>query len=98
MNKTTRKYGKPLYVITLRCIWGEKPPDSVLRNWARLDKYAQLDHHKNYDSLTDAQKVQIHYNLNAGIYREQEKQERMKNASNQKSNRTEVRTTDGAKV
>jgi hypothetical protein len=97
MSKTTKKLGQPLYVITLRCIWGEKPPDSVLRNWARLDRYAQLDHHKVYDSLTDAQKVQIHYNLNAGIYREQEKKERQDARNNQPS-RAEVRLTDGAKI
>ena len=76
MSKTTKKLGRPLYVVYLRCDWNVKPSSTLLRNWARLDHYAQLDHHKNYDDLTDAQKVQIHYNLNAGIYRDQEKKER----------------------
>jgi hypothetical protein len=76
MSKTTRKHGKPQLVMHLRCDWDAKTPDSVLRNWARLDHYAQLDHHKSYDSLTDTQKIQVHFNLNSGIYREQEKKER----------------------
>ena len=75
MSKTTRKLGKPIYVITLRCVWGAKPPDSVVRNQARLDKYAKQDHNKPYHALSDAQKTQIHFNINAGIYREQEKKQ-----------------------
>jgi hypothetical protein len=76
MSKTTRKLGAPLYIVYLRCDWNVKPSPSLLRNWARLNHYAQLDYRKPYDALSDAQKIQIHLNLNSGIYREQEKKER----------------------
>jgi hypothetical protein len=76
MSKTTKKLGKPLYTIYLGGTSDVKPSPSLLRNWARLDHYAMQDYLKPYDSLTDAQKIQVHFNLNSGIYREQEKKER----------------------
>jgi hypothetical protein len=88
MSKTTKHLGKPLYVITLRCDWGVKPSDALLRNWARLDKYAKQDHNRPYDALTDAQKVQTHYNINAGIYKAQEKLQREEERKNHKSVQT----------
>jgi hypothetical protein len=88
MSKTTRKLGAPLYIVYLRCDWNVKPSPSLLRNWARLDHYAMQDYLKPYAALTDVQKIQIHLNLNSGVYKEQEKQERIsakKNQNNQGS-------------
>ena len=77
MSKTTKKYGPALYTIHLRCDWGIGPSPAVLSNWARLDRYAKQDHNKPYGVLTNAQKVQIHYNINSGTYLEQEKKAAM---------------------
>jgi len=88
MSKTTKHLGKPLYIVYLRCDWDVKPSDVLVRNWARLDKYAKQDHNKPYDALTDAQKVQIHFNLNAGVYREQEKKQREEERKNRQSVQT----------
>jgi hypothetical protein len=82
MSKTTKKYGKPLYTVYLRCDWGTKPSDALLHSWARLDHYAKQDYNRPYDALSDAQKTQVHFNINSGTYRAQEKEQREKERQN----------------
>jgi hypothetical protein len=68
MSKTTKKYGKPTLVATVRSEITSKPSERVLWGWKKLDEYAQREFTKNYDNLTSAQKSALHYNINDGKY------------------------------
>ncbi len=68
MSKTTQKYGKPKYVITVKSELPSGPSDRVLWGWKKLDEYAQREFHKNYDNLSSGQKSTLHVNINEGKY------------------------------
>ena len=68
MSKTTKKYGKPTFIATVRSEIPSKPSERVLWGWKKLDEYAQREFTKNYNNLTSAQKSALHYNINDGKY------------------------------
>jgi hypothetical protein len=70
LSKTTEKYGKPLYTISLSNEVNPKPTKKLLNQWAKLDAYARKEYGKCYDNLDDKQKSTLHFNINMGVYKE----------------------------
>lgn len=71
MSKSNDRYGKTLYTLHSSIEANPVPSQRLQREWERLDKYSRIEYRKQYDSLTDEQKVQIHFNANTGVYKEQ---------------------------
>jgi hypothetical protein len=70
MSKTTEKYGKPTFVAHTRTEANPQPTRRLKKQWARLDEYANKEFGKPYDALNDKQKVELHYNVKIGKYKE----------------------------
>lgn len=68
MTKTTKRLGKPYLTAYQRCEANPQPSDKLKAQWKDLDKFSNLEYSKPYDALTDAQKLELHLNINTGKY------------------------------
>lgn len=73
MTKTTKRLGKPYLTAYQRCEATVQPSERVKAQWKELDRLSELEYNKPYDALKDAQKVELHFNINAGKFDEKKK-------------------------
>lgn len=69
MSKTTRKYGKPQYTLQLTVDSNPVPTPKMKATWNEWDKLCYKEFNAPYDAITDKQKTQFHFNLKAGVYK-----------------------------
>jgi hypothetical protein len=72
MSKTTKKYGNPLYTLHLRVEATVEPSNALLRNWIKLDYFAEQVYNKPYHALTNKQKTELHIGINTGVLKDEQ--------------------------
>lgn len=68
MTKTTKRLGKPYLTAYRRCEADTQPSEKLTAQWKELDKLSNSEYGKPYDALKDAQKIELHFNINSGKF------------------------------
>lgn len=74
MSKSTQRHGKVLMTARTFIEASPEPPKKVLRQLAKVDSAAKKQFGKNYNSLSQDQKSELHLRL--ALRRDAEKRER----------------------
>lgn len=70
MSKSTKKYGKVAYTLRSSIDANPIPSDRAVEQFTKLDKLARKVYNKPYAALSTKDKVELHFGLNTGKFKE----------------------------